>query len=94
MNHIDQNLVVANEYYKQDKERHSMCDALFDGEGYSEIDPSIDMYDILVSYGIFKSRSEVRKNWKRSGREIPKGFSHFADIGKLHHSIAIWRPIG
>jgi len=53
-----------------------------------EITPDKDMYDILVMTNIFKSKGDARKNWTKTGKEIPWGFSYFR-VGKLRHTICI-----
>lgn len=59
---------------------------LYVSEGY-------DMYDVLVEFGLFASRSDARKNWTRTGQEIPNGFSDFEGIGKRNNRLTIWKPI-
>lgn len=58
-----------------------------------EISPDKDMYDILVLAGIFPSKGQAKKNWARTGAEIPKGFTDLTNIGKLRHRITILNPI-
>lgn len=53
---------------------------------------STDMFDLLVLLGAFGSKSQARKVWKKTGREIPPGFSHFTRIGKHRRELAIWNP--
>lgn len=50
------------------------------------------MFDILVFLGVFKSKSDARKNWKKTRREIPPGFSHFVGLGKFRKELCIWNP--
>src|SRR6185369_11600579 len=45
------------------------------------------MLDALAQAGVFKSKSDARKNWK-GPIEIPRGFSEHT-IGKLQHKIWI-----
>jgi hypothetical protein len=52
----------------------------------------VDIYDILVKASIFKSKGDARKNWTRTGKEIPWGFNDFENIGKLKHRIVIYKP--
>lgn len=92
---IDKNFVIQNEKFEKNKD---LLDSLFsDNDGNMPeiifVNEPIDMYDILVQAGIFKSKSDAKKNWKRTGREIPKGFSDFQKIGKLNNRITIWLPI-
>jgi len=51
------------------------------------------VFSILVDFGIFKSRSQARKNWNKSGKDIPEGLSHFTRIGKKKHEFAIFKQI-
>jgi hypothetical protein len=86
---IDKNFVVINKYYDQD-----LLVLFFGGEDVSAVDQNTDMYDVLVMAGIFSSKSQARKNWTRTGKDIPAGFNHFEKIGRLHHSVCVWNPIG
>lgn len=88
----DFNFAVRNEFWNQPME-----DAIFS----KDVDPSQfiqplhtqDMFDILVGIGVFKSKSEARKNWRGTGQQIPEGFNSFT-VGKLKNRIFIWNPIG
>lgn len=51
-----------------------------------------DMYDLLVKLQVFSSKSQARKNWKKTGPEIPWGWSAFEQIGKLNHALYILKP--
>ena len=62
-------------------------------EGFVGVGPDEDMFDILVMFGLFRSKGEARKNWKRTGREIPEGFTDIERIGKLKHRLTIWNPV-
>ena len=86
---IDRNFVIKNENYETEKD---LIPRLFDNEDYKLLE-NVDMYDILKIAGIFSSKGEARKNWKRTKQEIPKGYSEFRDIGKLHNQIFIFNPI-
>lgn len=56
------------------------------------ISPNVDMYDVLVACGLFKSKGEAKKNWKKSGKEIPNGITEFSNLGKHRMiSILIWK---
>jgi hypothetical protein len=70
-----------------------LVDAMFDGEDVDLLPNTTDMFDILVMTGMFRSKSEARKNWKRTGKEIPEGFTDIENIGKLHKRLTIWNPI-
>ena len=86
---INKNFVIKNKYYETEKD---LIHHLFDGEKY-ELLEDVDMYDVLKIAGIFRSKSEARKNWKRTGKEIPKGYNEFLNIGKLHNQIFIFNPV-
>jgi hypothetical protein len=49
-----------------------------------------DMFDLLIILEAFKSRSQVRKNWK-GPREIPPGFNMWW-VGKRKRWLTIWNP--
>jgi hypothetical protein len=83
------NFVIQNKDFTVNKD---LVDALFDGEDVQVISDVFDMFDILVITNMFRSKSEARKNWKRTGKEIPEGFTDLEDIGKLHKRITIFNP--
>jgi hypothetical protein len=70
-----------------------MIHELFEDEPVTIVSCDTDMYDLLVKLGIFCSRSEARKNWTRTGKEIPFGYNEFKDIGKQKKALYIWNPI-
>jgi len=79
------NFVIRNVRFK-----NSDVDLFFDDEEVNVVmDPNWDMFDLLVFAGIFKSKSQARKNWNRTGAEIPNGFSDFKNIGKGKKRITI-----
>ena len=57
------------------------------------VDEKYDMYDILLLAGLFKTRSHAKRDWKRTGKEVPDGFSDFTRIGKKLGKLTIWKPI-
>lgn len=84
------NFVILNDNFNPD-----LISTLFNDEDIQSItNTSLDMFDILVMTGLFRSKSEARKNWKRTGKNIPEGFTDIKNIGKLHHRLTIWNPIG
>lgn len=90
------NFVIDNENLKPNDD---LIKGLFDlkSDDSMRIVPmelDFDMFDILVEIGLFRSKSEARKNWKRTGKNIPEGFTDIKNIGKLHHRLTIWNPIG
>ena len=66
---------------------------LIENDRVDYIDSSFDMYDILVTCGIFKSKSHARQNWIKTGSEIPLGYSEHLRIGHLRKNIYILNPI-
>lgn len=56
------------------------------------IPADFDIYDILVKYGLFKSKGDAKKNWKKSSQEIPEGLNSFERLGKLRLNLHIWKP--
>lgn len=54
---------------------------------------NVDMFDLLVMLGSFENRSQARKNWKQTDKNIPLGFSSFT-IGKLKRELTILNPKG
>jgi hypothetical protein len=84
------NIVVFNKFYDE-----KFAISLFgEDEIYLRVPVEYDMYDCLVYLGVFNSRSEARKNWIRTGKEIPPGYNEFKNIGKQRKSLYIWNPIG
>ena len=85
---VDRNYIVDNEFITLDTPH------LFfgDKEEIILVPESYTMADILVDAGIFPSKSQAQKNWKRSSMTIPEGFNDFQHIGKLRHRITILRP--
>ena len=86
------NFIIDNENMEPNAD---LIESLFD---LNETDvlmfrQNVDMFDLLVEAGLFRSKSEARKNWKRSEKEIPEGFTDLKNLGKLHHRLTIWNPI-
>ena len=83
------NFVIDNKNFDE-----HLLEAIFESEDVQFISAENDMFDILVMCDLFRSKSEARKNWKRTGKDIPEGFTDIKNIGKLHHRLTIWNPIG
>lgn len=64
----------------------------FHGEPVQQFHWPLDMFDLLVFMGAFKSKSEARKNWKQTGAQIPKGFTDLKRIGRDRHRLTILNP--
>jgi len=81
------NFIVVNGH-------NEMGDAIlfFDGEDINFITPKTSMLDILVALGIFKSKGQARKNWKRTGVTVPDGFTDLKKVGKLNKRITLFNP--
>ena len=86
------NFVIDNENFEKNED---LVELLFNDDLNVEILPNDwDMFDILVETGLFRSKSEARKNWKRTGKDIPEGFTDLENLGKLNHRITIFNPKG
>jgi len=59
-------------------------------EFYKVLPDSATMWDVLVEAGVFKSKSEARKNWAGLA-EIPWGWSEHK-LSKRPTLIYIWKP--
>lgn len=82
------NILVKNENVVGDE-----ADLFFGGEDLFFVEPTSDIFDVLVMLNIFASKSDARKNWKRSqGKDIPKGFTDFDRVGKKKVRITILNP--
>jgi len=88
------NFVIDNENFDNNKD---LIESLFELESDEmlrmiPVELDFDMFDILVEAGLFRSKSDARKNWKRTGKDVPEGFTDIKDIGKLHNRLTIWNP--
>lgn len=83
---------MENYIVKNDKYRDGDDILFFDGEEVCFIDDNKDMYDILVMAGLFKSKNQAKNNWTRTGKEIPKGFNDYMNIGKLNKRLTVFNP--
>ena len=83
------NIIICNDNVK-DRDRtdlfpdEEIVHILWPGHGK-------DMYDLLVLIEAFNSKSQARKNWKLTGKDIPEGWSEFF-IGKQKRHLCIWNP--
>ncbi len=67
-------------------------DTLFGGDqDITTLVNKVDMFDILVMADIFTSKSQAHKNWTRTGRDVPDGFTDIQNIGKFNQRLTIWR---
>ena len=85
------NLVIQNQHWDENLERR-----LFHGEVTNRIpadSKTIDLFDVLVMFEIFSSRSQAKRGWARAGGpDFPPGF-HDWFIGKKRIRITVWTPI-
>jgi len=72
-------LVDAATLFREDKE-------------FKFLNKNVDLFDILVDAEIFKSKSDARRNWNRSSKDIEYGWTKIDDIGKFRHIVSIWKP--
>lgn len=87
-------LVKSKKWYSRKKSKYypDLLSKLLD-EPIVYLSSRSDMYDVLVHAKCFSSKSQARKEWKRTGKEIPDGFTDLLKIGKLNTRITIWKPI-
>ena len=86
---MEYNIIIRNDNLEKNKD---LIPLLFDNEDILYERNHLDMYDILVNCKLFTSKSNARKNWNRTGKEIPEGFTDLINIGKLNHRLTIWNP--
>ena len=84
---INSNFIIENGFTQPGDQ------GLFGSEHVELVGANLDMFDLLVMAKLFTSKSEARNNWKKTGKDIPWGWTHIDDIGKAHSEIAILRPI-
>jgi hypothetical protein len=86
---MDINIVVKNQYFKSESD---LMPHLFGPEqGEIKLIPQMSMWDVLVDSKLFKSKSDARKNWDKTGGDIPPGFNQFV-VGKKKTLLTIWNP--
>lgn len=61
-----------------------------DGEPYERVPYGTKLIDILVKFRFFKSKNEVRKNWRYSFC-LKERLNYFKDLGKLRKHLFILR---
>lgn len=82
------NIVVRNENL-----RETDVQLFFGDEDVLFVDTGLDMFDVLVMCGFFQSKSEARRNWKRTEQSIPDGFTDIEGIGKLKRRLTIFNAM-
>ena len=87
---MEYNFVIKNEFYEENKD---LIEPLFGNDEIIYLE-NVDIYDLLVLSKLFKSRSEAKNNWKKTGKDIHLGFSDFENLGKRKDiRITIFNPI-
>ena len=68
-------------------------DLFFQGDTVEYLDPTVNMWDVLVKCNIFPSKGQAKKDVKWKDKSvIPEGFTEFI-VGKFKHKIFILNPI-
>jgi hypothetical protein len=52
---------------------------------------SSDIYDVLVNAGLFRSRTDVKNNWKQVNKEIDCGTTELLNVGKVRENIFVYK---
>lgn len=86
------NIIIQNEYLDLDLDI-KLFEPLPEGEVIHYISDDMDMYDILVKFGFFPSKKECRRNWTKSGVDVPDGWNEFRSIGKMKRNLYIFKPM-
>jgi len=92
---IDRNFIIETALWLAlpAEDKTFLSNMLFQGKETNDpvdlIPDTFNMLDVLALAGIFKSKSDARKNW-RGPVEIPMGFKEF-NIGKRQHLITTFR---
>jgi hypothetical protein len=83
------NVIVSNEFVRE-FDRNTLFpdeeDVLVLRPGHNK-----DMFNLLVILGAFTSRSQAKKNWTKTDRNIPAGWSEFF-VGKKRRHLCTWNP--
>ena len=69
-----------------------LCEIVFNGEPFEIFATHLDMFDVLISTGCFKSKSQAKQNWTKTTRDIDFGIFSFV-VGKKKMSITVFKPI-
>lgn len=97
----DHNFIVENEHFHASDPRIFARSLELDSiEPWEFIPAEWTMWDILVKIGIFASKSKARQNWSQFAKAanieshiIPDGYTEIKKVGKLRHSIFIFKPM-
>lgn len=86
-----ENFVIATPAWETlcEQEQNRLMRLLFAGESAVIVKPTTTIWDVLVDAGVFRSKSEARKNWKGPKR-IPWGLWD-ERVGKMKHHIATFK---
>ena len=83
---FDKNFVFRNSFFLE-----SDIDLFFGGEECIDLVGTESIHDLLVLCGVFTSKSQSRKMWKRG--ELMPGWNDFDNIGKLHNRLCVFIPM-
>lgn len=82
--HIHKNFIV-----KTGREIVDDAHLFFNDEPVEFLEDNVDMADILVKCDVFITKSQARKNWKRTPIKIPEGFTVLENVGQRRLIITI-----
>jgi hypothetical protein len=84
------NFLIENEFTEQEID---LLQHIFGDEEATRVSQDKDIYDCLVMIGAFKSKSEARKNWTRTGKNFESGYNEYTGIGKKRLAMYVWNPV-
>jgi len=82
------NICFKNDAFELNKD---LINIIFGEEEVMFVDENFDIFDALVLIGVFKSKTQARKNWKRG--MIKGGYQEFLRLGKFNKNLYIWKCI-
>jgi hypothetical protein len=83
------NIVILDDFFFWDQD---FISEVFGREEFTLLPRNSDIFDVLVFCGCFKSKSDARKNWTKTDKEIEDGISFF-NVGKKNLALSIFKPI-
>ena len=81
------NIVVSTG--KPSKELYS---SHFGKEAVFVVDEKTDMYDLLVTIGVYSSKKQAKRCWRQTGRPIPYGLNTFQINERAEEKLRIFFP--
>jgi hypothetical protein len=84
-------VIVKNQFHREDDASLFFSDRAWNIPPITYVEPSTDMYDLLVMLGTFASKTQARKNWT-GPQAIPPGYSEWTGLGKLRSGLYILNP--